>query len=520
MPDGDLEVVKGAIPDSVVNPKAIEFLDRWDRSLPEERRHYGPKVLFAGAESKGVRDGLYRIGVRHILVSYFYLGKWLDKTSVGDIQEDLGRFDFVFLDSGGFTYLEALKDGKKLKMDVREYADHYYEQLPRFGHLFSGCAEVDIHEELSVEYMESRKEELLAKGVPIVPVIQGHNKQQLIELGWMDTYPYIAMGSAMVNEPKERRNVLDALELAKESGTLIHGFGATDASTVIRSEFYSVDSTTWLGGARYGNTMIFQNGRIRYYDHTKKDVRKRYRKRFEESGIHWEDVEADKASEVNLVNALAWKQWSDYVRYTATRSYWLTPAEKDHAMDLKTKAFNSEGLIDRKASIARADYRRTLGPQSPREDDRAQETLMCDSCDMSGKCPRYKPSNPCGYDINIDLNSKADLQHALQNVLQIQYNRVMTGALFEKLHGGIIDGNVSAELQRFVGLIQQTRGIFDVRPQETLTIQAKGGSGSIASALAGVFAPSGQGKSGSGLSQTERAAREAQVIDVESESSD
>lgn len=483
------------------NPALDSFLQRWDRDLAPDRRCYGIKLLFAGAESKKVRDGLYRIGVRTILVSYFYLKKYLQTASIQELGEDLGRFDFVFLDSGGFTFIDAIRQGKDLGIDIKKYTEQYYEDLPRIGHLFAGCAEVDVID-LGQEYMETKKGVALEQGVPIVPVVQGEPIEHYEAMGWWDQYPYVAIGSALIGDPRYVGYVNQLYELGRERGIVFHGLGATGAQTILRSRYYSVDSTSWTGGSRFGTTMLFQNGRIRHYDNNHKDVRKRYKRRFEENGIVWADIEADKGFEVDMMNALAWKQWSDYIRFSATKCYWLTHEEKSKAMDLKSKAFNAEGVIDRSKSIARATARRLSVVDSPEYDDRAHETLHCDSCHMSGRCPRYKPSQPCGYDINIRLETQADLQKALQMVLEVEFGRVMTGVLFEKLEGGVIDGNVSNEMKRFMDMVQQVKSIFDPRGEE-ITIRASGGQGAVGQMLAAVFS-----KSGSGNTPTQRAANQ------------
>lgn len=494
------------------NPALEAFLKRWDRDLPDDRRCYGIKLCFAGCESKKVRDGLFRIGVRHILVSYFYLRRWLKSAPVQEIAEDLGRFEFVFLDSGGFTFLSALKEGKDLGLDANAYAAEYYAALPKFSQFFAGCAEVDLYDTFDPRWMDSQRTKLQLEGVPIVPVIQGFQASSLENWGWFEKYPYMAIGSGMLGDSKHVMDVLGLLEAGKKYGNVFHGFGVTSANTILRSQFYSVDSTSWTGGSRFGASMFFQNGRIRHYDKKHKDVRKRYKRRLEENGVIWTDIEADKGFEVDMMNALAWKQWADYIRYSANRCYWLTPEEKSKALDLKSKAFNVEGLIDRSRSIERAQFRRLTQVDDPFEDDRGHETLYCDTCHMTGRCPRFRAGQVCGYDINVRLETKEDLQRALQRVLEVEYGRVMTAQLFEKLEGGVIDGNVSNEMRNFIGMIQQVRGIYD--PRETLTIQAKGGSGAVAQMLAAVF---NKGGSTGGSLPVERAAKkvEGQVAMLE-----
>jgi hypothetical protein len=260
--------------------------------------------------------------------------------------------------------------------------------------------------------------------------------------------------------------------------------------------------------------MVFQNGRLRYYDYKKKDVRKRFRKRFEESGLIWSDIEREKPLEVNLMNALGWKQWADYVKYNVQNAYWLTAEEKDEALSLKSKVFNTEGLINRSASLARAEARRLTQVEDAKYDDRAHEMLHCDTCAMSGRCPRFKEGEPCGYDINVRLETNLDLQKALQNILEVEYGRVMTGALFEKLEGGVLDSNVSNEMKNLLGMIEQMRNMFSQRRTEELQITAKseGGAGAVSRMLASVFGPRGSNGSGSGSTKTQRAAN--QIIDI------
>lgn len=496
----------------VGQPAKDEFLRRWDRELGSDRRCYGVKVCFAGCESTQVRGDLYRIGVRNILMSYYYLKGWLRKASVQEIAEDLGRFDFLFLDSGGLTLLQLLQEGRKSPLTLNQYAEQYYTDLEKFGHLFAGCAEVDI-DDLGRDYMEERRNGLQDKGIPMVPVIQPHHPVDFYDdLGWFDRYPYIAVGSALLTDPKHAGYMNRLFKISEERGVMLHGRGATTADIVRKSPFYSVDSTSWRSGSRYGITMVFQNGRIRNYDKAKKDVRKRYKRRFEENGLNWDEIDNDKCREVDLMNALAWRQWADYVKYSASRSYWLTDEERDASLKLKSEAFNTEGLIDRQASIERAKARRLATVANANYDDRAHEILHCDTCAMEGRCPRFQKGQPCGYDVNVKLETHADYQKAVSTLIEVEYGRAMTGALFEKLGGGQLDANVSNEFVRLMGMVQQAKSIFAPRVDEEMVIKAKGSRGAVANMLASVFAPKGANGSGSGNTAVQRAANT--VIEV------
>jgi intein/homing endonuclease len=891
---------------------AGKFLDKWDREVPPERRTYGVKVCLAGAEGKGFRDGLYRVGVRHILVSYYYLRKWLSKHSVEEISTDLGRFDYVILDSGGFTLLKEAKLNPEMAVDVRGYAEEYYSEVKRIGHLFSMCAEVDLPDKIGIDYSEGIKKELLSGGIQIVPVMQGQPIEYFDRLEWFETYPYIAVGSACIGPPKFKGWLRDVFLKGQACGNLFHGFGATTDEVLAKHQFFSVDSsvgagsyvwvekggavsrvrigdlyqevgeshrvghegraeaegyrtltlayedgvaiqkwsrlksvvrhdvkkprvlikvqggrsieatsdhslfkmdktgrlfevkpsdlrvgdwivcqgkgswigrgldrlvidvdlpreargrkwpsrtasvefgldvsllelmgfwigdgsytgetsmsfscgehrepvirvekfagsierkatvsskndvsvshhrivrawrklgfgegaarkklpgwfwslsegqacsvlrglftadgsggekpylatnseelahqvqdallqlgifsgkslagenhrvtisdsaskerfkskvgffveekqesvlvkdvrggrhseipaelcygprysdgkpvysnrvsrdiaahfcdtdilssevvflpivgmeelslemsdvydlevpdtqrfiangivahnTTWLDGGKFGTTMIYENGRLRYYDMEHKAVRNKYKRMFEENGLVFNDIKDDKALEVNMMNAVAWRQLGEGLKYDTRNSYWLTEEEKNAAADIRTAIYNENGLIDRSKSIVRAEVRRHEIQKDARRDDRVHEPLHCDLCLMVGKCPRYKKGSTCGFDINLQIETEQDLHNAMKVLFEAAFGRVMNGMLFEKLHGGSLDKNVSSELRNVVGIIKDLREIYSPKTArgngdegESFTLSGKASSGGVLSQM-------------------------------------
>jgi len=497
--------------DLSVNALTDAFLGRWDRKLSDDNRCYGVKICLAGAENKKLRDGLYRIGVRYISISYYYFRKFLKTSTVQAVSDDLGRFSFVFLDSGGFTLRQEIKSKRLTTNDLTSYADSYQEDLKKFGHLFAGCSEVDLPVELGIDYSEKFKTTLLELGVPIVPVIRNETAEHYDRLGWFTNYPYIAIGADFIDNKDHLGRINEIQKVCKDKNILVHGLGSTDLDSILQSRFYSVASTSWVSGSKFGNTMYFEHGHIRYADSTNKQLRRRFKKRFEDNGLIWEDIADDKKSEVDIMNALAWRQLSDYIKYSAQKCYWITSEEKDLALTLQSKAFNADGLIDRKTSIERATVRR-LSVNDADCDDRAHEVLHCDTCYMSGRCPRHMKGEPCGFDINVRIDSQADLHKMLRILIEAQYGRAMTGILFEKLEGGVVNKDVSAEVQRLIGMVDDIKGILKKEPEAEMTIHAKGNGGTLANMMAAVFAKTGSGGSGSGNTRVQRDANK--IIDV------
>lgn len=69
------------------------------------------------------------------------------------------------------------------------------------------------------------------------------------------TYPYVGLGGMV---PYNRRPgevlrwLIRAFTAGRQHGTVFHGFGLTRITTMARLPFYSVDSSCWVSGARYG----------------------------------------------------------------------------------------------------------------------------------------------------------------------------------------------------------------------------------------------------------------------------
>lgn len=79
-------------------------------------------------------------------------------------------------------------------------------------------------------------------------------------------YRYIALGGMVPywRRPKElMRWLVHCFRTAAETGTVFHGFGQTNLHIIKALPFYSVDSSTWASGARYGKVRIWDNVRAR-----------------------------------------------------------------------------------------------------------------------------------------------------------------------------------------------------------------------------------------------------------------
>lgn len=72
-------------------------------------------------------------------------------------------------------------------------------------------------------------------------------------------YDYVALGGIAIKDFKKSEHKLFKwfIDTAHKANTKIHGLGYTNDSITKRNNFDSVDSTSWLGGSRFGNLDMY-----------------------------------------------------------------------------------------------------------------------------------------------------------------------------------------------------------------------------------------------------------------------
>lgn len=67
---------------------------------------------------------------------------------------------------------------------------------------------------------------------------------------------------------KNTKLLKQMIKIANSYGTKVHGLGYTKLQNINKTEvpFYSVDSTSWLSGLRFGRVYTMRYGKIFYRD--------------------------------------------------------------------------------------------------------------------------------------------------------------------------------------------------------------------------------------------------------------
>jgi hypothetical protein len=174
--------------------------------------------------------------------------------------EDITRYKDFILDSGIFTYLKGTKQGN---IDWDKYVEQYAALVKKKE--IRNYVEVDVDSIIGLDETERlrRKLEKIVgwKSMPVWHMNRGYDK-------WLEIcrdYDYICFGAFLTDSlsTKKYRMIKTFLSDANKSKTKVHGLGFTNFSWMSKLHFYSVDSSSWLSGVRYGHVCIYENGIIR-----------------------------------------------------------------------------------------------------------------------------------------------------------------------------------------------------------------------------------------------------------------
>lgn len=256
------------------------------------------KLYFAGGENKQWLDAINTANGKKSLYSYFYLDKDNGKNIEPFLEKAIKTQKNIFIDSGGFSAWS-----KGVSIDIGEYADFlfkYHNQITTYANLDSiGDMKQTM---INQKYLESR-------GLSPLPVFHfGEDYGLLRDL--VSNYKYIALGG-MVPIARNRVQLfkfLDSCFSIIQDRIKVHGFGMTGVQTLKRYPFYSVDSTTWLGGSMRAEVYQFDS-----IEGTMKCIPTTIKEKANYKTIKFTD-NRDKRWMIRVINnAIEWQKFETYI---------------------------------------------------------------------------------------------------------------------------------------------------------------------------------------------------------------
>ena len=384
------------------------------------------------------------------------------------------------------------------KVQLRGYKKEYYEWVKKAIPYTDAIAELDCEWVVEEEIWEWREElhEIVQKygdGAEIIMTPHVYNTERDIRrLSEMTTY----LGANRTDDTHPFWTHL--MPTMKELKMKVHGWAVTDNNSIKKMPFYSVDSTTWLGGAKYGSTYHYVGNwnmsTLPYQN--KEENRAKFTAFCKEWDIDFQKFVADHIPTVNLFNAKQWAIYAVDMEKDTTRSYWLDDTEIAEEIQKQREETGIAIKNDR-----RLDTVKTSADIAPA----LSAARLCNTCFLNTKCPAYEQNSNCTIDMPLDIG--ADPAEFMKKMIEIQGQRVMFATFAERMQGGVIDPALTKEMDLLFKITKTAKELNNTQT-ESVTISAKkmnGGAGLI-SQIFGGYGRGGGG--GSKPSQSE------DIIDV------
>ena len=164
--------------------------------------------------------------------------------------------EFFMLDSGAFTFMNNCKTD----VDFDEYLTRYIEFINK--HDIQYFFELDVDVIVGLEEVERLRKRLETEtGKKCIPVWhRSRGKENFIQM--CQEYDYVSIGGIVTREikPQEYKYFKWFIDTAHSYNCKIHGLGFTNLKGLYIYNFDSVDSTSWVGGSKFG-TLYHFNGR-------------------------------------------------------------------------------------------------------------------------------------------------------------------------------------------------------------------------------------------------------------------
>lgn len=229
-------------------------------------------MFYSGVEYDVYLKGCYDMGVRNFLMSFQYL----NGRNIEDIVKQFSEPVHLFIDSGAHTYQNdpkysafTVEDWEKRLIWYLKWAEKYKDSIFAIASFdFENMMPPEVVERWNKEYFEPF---MLRTGIPVCFV--WHQASSKSWEYYCQRYPYVGFSSIndMNGETIELNEYKEKIHIAQKYNTLVHGFAMTRTSILPQLPFYSVDSTSWKVGMRYGLLSVWndEKGKVQQF---KKDA--------------------------------------------------------------------------------------------------------------------------------------------------------------------------------------------------------------------------------------------------------
>lgn len=167
-------------------------------------------------------------------------------TDLDELVNTLGGDVDLFADSGAYSAFSA-----GAEININDYSAW----LLRWQHLFTVASNLDVIGDPLASSRNHRQ--LNADGHDVFPVFHLGEPFRLLE-GMCESYKLVALGGLVPYLAGDKHRsalmawLIKAHMIARKRGAVLHGFGLTSAQLIKDLPFYSLDSSSYTFGRRFG----------------------------------------------------------------------------------------------------------------------------------------------------------------------------------------------------------------------------------------------------------------------------
>lgn len=280
-------------------------------------------IFYSGVEYESYLDILYDLGIRNFLMSYEYLkGK-----GIGQLKKYPDMH--LFIDSGAYTYQNDPKYEEYTLEQWEEQIVEYLDWARKHKNQIFAIADLDLQYLSSVGYekvYEWRKKYfepfMLETGIPVCFI---YHEDGLDYWEYMcKRYPYVGLSLAIDKAENGTEQLREMFRIAEKHNTLTQGMASTNTAMLTQYPFYTVDSTTWNVGLKYGEISVWTGTKMTRIKKTEFESKafpyiSKYSQSFDFNLILQEDK-----TEMIRVNAQAFIEAEKFVRERLkAKMYWF-----------------------------------------------------------------------------------------------------------------------------------------------------------------------------------------------------
>lgn len=262
-------------------------------------------IMFFSAPASRYLKYFRAYNLNSVLMSYHYV-----KQKKGDfmrliefIEETNG---YLMIDSGAFTFKNSTDPNLDYTKEetYKSYMDEFIQFCYDHSKWIYCTVNMDMERWVGFDVVDKWNDTLFKPLSKVTNVVFNIDPEPIDQMERLKLYckqfDYIGLNRKMIDRVEQ------VYAYAQMNKVRVHGFAITSLSILKNTPLFSVDSTSWLSGSRFGSTYKYDGKNFYNFDANHKHRRKTLKLLCREYGIDYEGVINDDNDAITAYNLFAW----------------------------------------------------------------------------------------------------------------------------------------------------------------------------------------------------------------------